>query len=149
MEIASTMARLFRSHVVAALLLLVASGCGGSSYDVAEVDGVVLIKGKPGHKLFVQFIPDVIGKGSPPTSTAETDAQGRFTLMLMEGNGESPRAGAVVGTHRVVLRDLQLAASPTGRGVPIRLPANYTLPGSTPLTQEVNEGAQTIEIKVP
>jgi hypothetical protein len=132
-----------------AVLIIAVLGCGGKSYQVAEVDGVVLIKGRPGHKIYVQFIPEVGGESSPPTSTAETDASGRFTLHLMEGGGGSTRPGAVVGHHRVVLRDLQLAASATGAGVPIRLPVDYTLAGTTPLTQEVKEGQQTIEINVP
>lgn len=131
-------------------MILVLVGCGvGDSYQVAELDGVVLIGGKPGNKIYVQFIPDVGGEASPPPSTAQTDDQGRFTLQLMEGRGGSGRAGAVVGRHRVVLRDLQLAESATGAGVPIRLSQDYTLPSTTPLTQEVKEGKQTIQINVP
>lgn len=134
----------------AALLAAVAlAGCGGSSYQVAEVDGVLLIGGQPGHQVQVQFFPDVAGESSPPPSMATTDGEGCFSLRLMEGAGGSTRAGAVVGTHRVVLRDLQLAASATGAGVPIRLGQPYTLPGSTPLRQEIVAGKQTIEIQVP
>ena len=133
----------------AALATLALIGCGGSSVQVAEVDGVVLIGGKPGHKVYVQFLPEASGETRPPSSMAETDAEGRFTLLLMDGPAGSDRPGAVVGSHRVVLRDLQLAESVTGAGLPIRLSPNYTLPGSTPLVQEVKEGQQTIEIQVP
>jgi hypothetical protein len=129
--------------------LVFALGCGGPPYEVAEVDGVVLIKGRPGNKIFIQFIPDVESKTSPPTSTAETDQSGRFTLQLMESPEGATQPGAVVGAHRVVLRDLQLAESATGAGVPIRLPQQFTLVGATPLKQEVKPGKQTIEIKVP
>jgi hypothetical protein len=80
-------------------------------------------------------------------STAETDENGVFSLsMLREGRVEP---GAVIGPHRVVLNDLQLAESATGAGVPIRLPANYGLAGSTPLKETVKEGKQRIEIRVP
>jgi hypothetical protein len=129
-----------------AVILLV--GCNRRSYQVAEVDGVVLIKGKPGNKISVQFIPEVRGEASPPTSNASTDDQGHFTLQLI-GPGGTIEPGAVVGGHRVVLRDLQLAASPNAKGVPIRLPIEYTMPASTPLRQEVKAGKQTIEINVP
>ncbi|MGD9635843.1 MAG: hypothetical protein AB7U97_21360, partial [Pirellulales bacterium] len=55
--------------------------------------------------------------------------------------------GAAVGTHRVVLRDLAAAES---AGAPqIRLPVQSTMPGATPLREEVKEGKQTIEIHVP
>ncbi len=57
--------------------------------------------------------------------------------------------GAVVGTHRVVLNDLQLAESATGAGIPIRLKQEWSLAGSTPLKQEIKPGKQTIEIKIP
>ena len=80
---------------------------------------------------------------------AETDADGHFTLEFEERGSTAPRKGAVIGWHRVVLSDLQLAESPTGRGVPIRLPKEYALPGSTPISQEVQEGRQSIEINVP
>jgi hypothetical protein len=33
--------------------------------------------------------------------------------------------------------------------VPIRFGPEYTLPGSTPLREEVKEGRQKIEIKIP
>ena len=137
-------------HVAAGLAMILAvAGCSERDYDVAEVDGVVLIRGQPGHKVYIQFIPEVTGETSPPISTAETDASGRFTLQLMEAKDGATRPGAVVGLHRVVLRDLQRAASATGRGVPVRFSQQYTLAGTTPLRQEVKEGQQTIEIKVP
>lgn len=129
--------------------LLVTFGCGGATYEVAEVDGVLLINGEPGYKINIQFIPDVDRGTKGPISIADTDSNGRFTLQLMEGAGSSVRHGAVIGWHRIVLTDLQLAESETGKGVPIRLKQEYTLPGSTTLTQEVKPGKQTIEINVP
>lgn len=130
-------------------LALVAAGCGGREYEIADVDGVVLIKGRPGDKLRVEFAPDGAKGGKGPTSTAETDEQGRFKLRLFERDASSPQAGAVVGWHRVVLTDRRLSESATGRGVTMRLAPEYTLVGSTPLSQEVKPGKQTIELLVP
>jgi hypothetical protein len=116
---------------------------------MADVEGVLLIHGKPGRKVRIQFVPDIDQGASGPISTADTDAEGRFRLEMVDGKAESARSGAAVGWHRVVLSDLQLAESATGRGVPIRFGADYTLPASTPLRQEVKEGKQTIELRVP
>ena len=124
------------------------SGCG-QSIPVAEVDGLLLIHGKPGNKMRIEFIPDIDKGTKGPASTAETDSQGRFVLELKERDSTAPRPGALIGWHRVVLSDLQLAESATGKGVPIRVEKEYTLPGSTPIVQEVKEGRQMIEIKIP
>lgn len=137
--------RLRTARLTPLCLLLAIIGCGGHGYEVAQVDGVVLVQGKPGQKVRVEFIPTMGVNG--PRSFAETDAQGHFTLSLMEPGGSSP--GAVVGTHRVTLSDLQLAESSDGRGVPIRFEPEYTMSSSTPLTREVKSGEQTIEIKIP
>ncbi len=137
------------SPLSAAVLLALASiGCS-ESIQTAEVEGVLLVHGAPAQKILVQFIPNVDKGTKGPMSTAKTDANGRFTLNLMEGNGASTRPGAVIGWHRIVLSDLQLAESATGAGLPIRLPQEVTLPGSTPLEQEVKTGKQTLELKIP
>jgi len=139
------------SFLAAALLFLTAAGCG-PPYQVAEVEGVLLIKGKPAPRVHIQFIPDAARGTRGPISMAETDANGRFTLQLKEGDGSVTKPGAVVGWHRVVLSDLQLAESATGEGVPIRFGQEYMGPTTTPLTQEVKEageGKQTVQIQVP
>jgi len=126
----------------AALLL----GCG-ESLKTGEVEGRVVINGKPGHRLSIQFLPDVDQGTRGPMASGETDAEGKFFLtMLVDGN---PQRGAVVGEHRVVINDLQLAESATGAGVPIRLPVQYGLAASTPVLQSVAEGKNQIEIRVP
>jgi hypothetical protein len=125
-------------------------GCGGKPYKIADVEGTVFVNGKLGHKLHVEFIPDVDQGTFGPVSSADTDAQGRFTLVLQEPGGQS-LPGAVVGAHRVVLIDLQLAESATGRGVPIRLKPDHSVASSTPLRQQVKDqaGKQTVEIRIP
>lgn len=130
------------------ILAMASGGCGGPAYEVAQVSGVLKLKGEPGHDVIIQFIPDPQPGLNLPSSAAETDADGKFTLRLMLRDGEQT-PGAVVGTHRVVLTDRQLAASATGRGVPIRFDSTYAAVGSTPLVQEVTPGDQTIELSAP
>lgn len=140
---------LFRRAAPALLFVVcaLASGCG-PGYEVAEVEGVVRVQGKPGAKLHVQFYPDPAKGANGPISAADTDDEGRFKLVLQDTNG-SGRPGAVVGWHRVVLSDLQMAASETGKGVPVRLTSDYMAAGTTPLTREVARGKQAIEIDIP
>jgi hypothetical protein len=130
----------------AASILMATVGCGSPAYEVGEVDGVLMLGGKPGHSVRIEFLPD--GNANGPPSTAETDADGKFTLRVMTRDGEV-LPGAIVGAHRVTLSDLQLAASETGRGVPMRFGSEYTMASSTPLTQDVKSGKQTIGISVP
>jgi hypothetical protein len=133
---------------LAFLLSLVglAVGCTQSEYQIAEVDGELIIKGQPGSKVHVEFIPDTGVAG--PTSAADTDADGKFTLHIMSRDGSSP-PGAVIGSHRVTLSDKRLAESADGRGVPIRFGPEYTLAGSTPLRQEVKPGNQSLRLQIP
>jgi len=139
--------RRFRARLIGCLLVLGLAGCG-KSIPTAEVDGVLIINGKPGDKVRVQFDPDGEKGGHGPPSTAETDATGHFTLELMSDSGKR-KPGAVVGWHRVTLSDIRLSESSTGKGVPIRFGPDYTLPGSTPLQWEVKPDKQTIELKIP
>lgn len=123
-----------------------ANGCQKPEYQVAEVDGVLTIKGQPGRKVHVEFVPTEGTLG--PNSAADTDDAGHFNLHLITRDGASP-AGAVVGKHKVTLSDKQLAESATGRGIPIRFGPEYTLAGSTPLTQTVKPETQSIHIDLP
>jgi hypothetical protein len=88
--------RLFRSGIPA-VALLVLTGCG-SEFNIAEVEGKLLVDGKPVDKIHVEFVP----KGQGPHSIGITDASGKFTLTTLDGK----RKGAVVGTSKVVLRDV-------------------------------------------
>jgi hypothetical protein len=128
------------------VLVVAMIGCSRPEFETAEVDGLLVIKGQPGRKVHIEFIPEAGVKG--PRSMANTEADGHFTLQLMQRDG-SDAPGAVVGKHRVVLSDKQLSESATGRGVPIRFGSEYTLAGSTPLEQEVKPGKQTLRIEIP
>src|SRR4051812_532808 len=99
-----------------AVLVAATMGCDGKSYREAEVDGVLLIQGKPGDKVQIQFFPDADRQTSGPAAMSRTDDQGHFELQIIEPNASTSRPGAVVGWNRVVLSDMQLSASDTGRG---------------------------------
>ena len=80
------------------LLLLVAFAAGcGPGYSVVDVSGNVTHKGKPLADANVNFTPQGGERGMG--SYAKTDAQGHYTLQLIEGDG----AGAAVGEHRVTI----------------------------------------------
>ena len=71
----------------------------GPDQDVVEGKTVTL-KGKPLEMVRVEFIPVKDG----PQSAAITDSQGHFALVALDGETK----GAVVGTHKVVLRDFSV-----------------------------------------
>src|SRR5262249_19088967 len=127
-------------------LALAIVGCSKPPYEIAEVDGALLIKGQPAKKVHIEFVPDAGTNG--PRSAGDTDDQGKFVLHVLERDGSSP-LGAVVGKHKITLTDMQLAESATGQGIPIRFGSEYGVSSSTPLSREVGPAKQTIEIQVP
>lgn len=128
-----------------ALGLLALAGCGGGPV-FGTVGGQVRAGGKPADKVRVEFHPDAGSGTKGPSSSAETDADGRYTLTCF--HNDRAQAGAVVGKHKVVLQDMRLAASETGQGVPIRFGPEYATVLTTPLDKEVTAGEQTIDIEV-
>jgi hypothetical protein len=127
------------------VLTFLTVGCS-SSIQTGEVEGILLIAGKPAHKIYIQFHPDSSMGTKGPPSYANTDAQGRFKLEMRNKDGSST-PGAVVGKHFIVLNDIQMSESATGQGVPVRLKPEWQTITSTPLKQEVKPGKQTIELK--
>ncbi len=72
-------------------------GCD-SGPKLAEVTGSVTLKdGKPLELIHVEFWPE-----NGQRSWGKTDDQGKFSLKL---DSDSPRDGAVIGKHKVLLRD--------------------------------------------
>jgi hypothetical protein len=81
------------------VLLVGPMGCSsGPTY--APVEGTVSKGGKPLANVRVEFWPESPGM----KSTAVTNADGRYTLK----SEDSQQTGAIVGSHRVVLKDLDL-----------------------------------------
>lgn len=70
-----------------------------SGPEFAEVEGTITNNGQPLERIAVEFHP----KGEGPRSTGTTDATGKYTL-----TAETGQAGAIVGPHVVVLRDVSI-----------------------------------------
>ncbi|MDC0934905.1 hypothetical protein OAS39_01370 [Pirellulales bacterium] len=88
------------SALVASMILLL-SGCG-ASYKIANVSGQVVKDGKPLSGVLVSFQPTggTLTDSPGPGSYGVTDAEGRFELKFVADD----RIGAVIGSHRVVLK---------------------------------------------
>lgn len=126
-------------------VLVAAAGCGGESVKIVPAEGVLKIGGRPAANVLVQFMPDVRASSKGPTSTATTDERGVFRLQTQDGTD-----GAVVGTHMVVLVDLDEERAPQGREAKKgRLDGKYNAPTASNLTATVSEGGGTITIDVP
>src|SRR5262249_2122961 len=118
--------------------------------QLAEVGGTVTARGKPVDKVQVEFWPERDG----PRSVGVTDGQGRFTLTTDDGR----RTGAVVGAHKVVLRDIGvwgdklLGRKAEGvnlaKGKKPRVAAAYGDPRKSPLRKEVTAGSNDIALDV-
>jgi hypothetical protein len=71
-------------------------GCGGGGTKLPEmgaVSGTITHKGKPVPMAMVVFMPSEKGAVS---SSAQTDAEGKYTLRYMNGD-----EGVAIGKHRV------------------------------------------------
>lgn len=91
--------RIYQGVIGLALLGLFA-GCSERT-RLTEVEGTVTLNGKAMENVRVEFLPDPENGTTGPRSTGVTDAQGRFKL-----DCENGKSGAVVGTHRVLITDL-------------------------------------------
>ena len=128
------------------------SGCGGGPKYV-EVSGVVTKGGKPLPNVRVEFWPET----NAIKSTAVTDAEGKYILKSEDGK----TLGAVVGSHKVVLKDMdQYGEKFLGRkaenmpdisgGKKPRFAKQLSDAASTPIKKTVADSAtNTIDIEVP
>jgi len=138
--------RMVNCAFVAGLITLI--GCEGGP-KLAEVEGTVKLKGNTLDKIQVEFWP--IGSG--PRSFGVTDAKGRFTL-----TSDGKRNGAVVGAHKVVLRDVGILGDKflgragetvdMAKGKKSRISEDLSDPQKTPFTREVATGKNTIELEL-
>jgi hypothetical protein len=135
--------------IILGLLLVAIAGCKRGP-RLAEVEGVVKQNGKPLANVQVEFWPEVEG----PRSFGATDANGHYVLTTDDGK----QAGAVVGSHRVVLYDLSVYANlpinnaramENVRLKPVRFSGRYTDPQQTPLKKTVDAGTRNnIDLEV-
>src|SRR5262245_38990911 len=129
-------------------LVVLASGCRKRLEFADTVEGTLTLDGKPVPQALVEFIPEPQGDSKVPRSSSVTDAQGFFRL-TREDNGQ---AGAVVGTHRVVVHPGRPAGSrKRGKGdgdqidvgkpqpATIKIPPTYMSAAQTPLKVEVTK----------
>ncbi len=132
------------------LAVLAGAGCSRGP-ALAEVSGTVRLKGKPVAKAMEEFLPDPEKGTNGPNSVGYTDEQGRYTLAT---SGGVP--GAVVGSHRVLVRDESIVPE-GGRGAvenpklwgKRRWSDRYEDVRQTPLHKEVKPGPpQTIDLEV-
>ncbi len=124
----------------AVVLLATAVGCG-NKLDVAKVEGVITLDGKPLELIHVEFWPE-----SGPRSFGKTDAEGKFVLQTDDRTQE----GAVPGKHRVALRDTWPTKDDyindggewvdMSKGKKSRIHSKYYDPPQTPLTVDVKPG---------
>jgi hypothetical protein len=124
-------------------------GCSGAP-QVAPVEGVVKLDGKPVAGALVIFEPE--GE-SPIQSTGVTDELGQFRLRSNDG-----REGAVVGSHRVVVRGASSFAvatdkeadevAPVSDSAGDAIPADYLRVDRTPLRQEITADANTVTLEL-
>ena len=116
-----------------------------------EVTGVVTSGGRPLAEVSVLFTPEGGSGKSGPASGAITDGEGRYALVYSLPNNDnlaSPRveSGAVVGKHVVTLADFKMMNEmlpPPGR-----VPPKYQETSSSSLRFVVQEGQQSIDLKL-
>ena len=92
--------------LMATTILLATVGCGKGSFATVPVAGRVTLDGEPAVRVTVLFSPlrrgDALEAG--PSSTATTDAEGRYQLLVARQGGGK---GAVPGKHLVLISGLE------------------------------------------
>lgn len=154
---------------LALLFPLFLIGCATKEKEMAEVEGVLTVNGKPIQHVKVEFFPEQDEKGrSDMHSSAYVDENGRFKLV-----GNNHKAGALIGKHIVILSDLlykpEVAEAAKQRkklpepmdGIePLpnaknslvllkpRFSPEYSNPLRTPLNVEIHEGKNELTLDV-
>jgi hypothetical protein len=154
-----TPATTLRRGLGLAALCLFLAGCGGRQPPaVTEVEGVLLLDGRPLPSAQLEFLPEQEGLGPEWIATGLTDKDGRFQLSL----SFQQKPGAAVGSHRVVVRDAPPPADARGQdersqerlnkyldGLANRpIPAVYKAAGTTTARVEVKADQKAYEIKL-
>lgn len=135
---------------VLSLGTLLLAGCTGkpAGPEVVNVEGKVLVDGEPMENLRVEFHPQEAGR----SAAGKTDASGHFVLEAIDGTGEK---GAVVGTHGVVIRDLNTVPEFLGRagedvswGIDPRISTIYANVTTSGLRETVSGARTDIEFDI-
>jgi hypothetical protein len=130
------------NRTICLFFALTLAGCSGPAGPaVGTVTGTVTFDGQPVPDASIQFVPKPTGR----TSTAVTDAQGKYTLLY-----DSAQAGALVGKHLVRVTTAVPAQYGDdgkvikGTGQPEKLPERYNT--SSEIEKEVKAGANVIDL---
>ena len=155
------MQRTFQVTLAAACLILLA-GCKPRPPEIVQVEGLVLLDGKPLPGALVEFSPKLDRFGAEMNSYAETDDDGHFQLTCQWQN----QPGACVAEHRVAVREpppprgdrgtegesdeqlVQEAARKSKARANRLIPQQYWALGSTPLVVNVVPGQTTYELRL-
>jgi hypothetical protein len=136
--------RLGRLAIV--LLSLATAGCGGtgSPFESVPVSGKVTYDDGSaipvqGMKIYFHSLEPPKDGLHPRPATVGTDSEGRFSDVTTYKYAD----GLVLGKHKVTI-----LAQKNATGQP-PIPEDYSLPERTPLTVEVTDSGQVLEIKVP
>jgi hypothetical protein len=146
--------RTARVRVLAGLGLLVvllqAAGCGKPEPPYNDkVEGIVTLEGVPLPGVRVEFHPEGMDpKAQVPTSNGSTDDKGRYELTYGE-----KKTGAVIGTHRVVIRAGRRTAGGQDEreadgSTTVAVPQVYSIAAKTPLRIEVTADQHTYDLKL-
>ncbi|MDA0834688.1 MAG: carboxypeptidase regulatory-like domain-containing protein [Planctomycetota bacterium] len=124
------------------LTTLILSGCGGGGSgdlpELGQVSGTITLDDKPLAGAQVEFASE-----KARSSTAQTDAEGKYTLMYDHEN-----KGAAVGNHKVrITTGMFAAGSDVAKGATTTtIPEKYNI--NTELTAEVVAGENTFDFKL-
>lgn len=135
-------------YVLLTALLLVGTACGERP-ETSAVSGQLLQDGKPLANILVTFIPERTGEEAPIRSMAMTDSEGKFQLRT-----ETRIEGALLGSHRVILEDLEILHAPRSEnGTVTEMPAarfhdRYKSIASSPLKADVAVGANQLKLEI-
>jgi hypothetical protein len=114
------------SRYLIAICLGLGGGCADNGPELAPVEGVVSLNGKPVPDALVEFQPQ-IGAGSP--SYGSTDSQGKYVMLFSQ-----QRAGALVGEHLV-----RISTANENEYVKEELPLEYNLDSQLVRTVKAGE----------
>jgi hypothetical protein len=129
-----------RPVLAAALLPLLAVGCGPQAPKLAPVQGRVFYQGTALRGGTIVFTPDASRGGRGPLAGAEIQPDGRFVLRTGD------ECGAVAGWHRITVLAVELPAEvPAGQRYAVPrslLPQKYCDPELSGLFREVKPGRE-------
>ena len=130
-----------RAHLLLCCALLGTLGCG-TGRNTATVSGRVTLDGAPLADARVNFQPTGESKEPGIGSYGRTNANGEYSLTLIDDKGE----GAIVGMHRVMIKAVPAGRAENDDKTPAgkdRVPPEYNL--NSTLTFEVKPGHNTAD----